>query len=139
MLMKKTRLLAVAAAVLGAMLLVLALTPLVFRDSIVARVKAEANQAVNARVDWRDAGLSLLGDFPNLTLRLDDLSIAGTGRFAGDTLARMRRLQLVLDLGSVVRSVWGGGRIVVRSVALERPVVSLLALEDGTANWDIVK
>jgi len=47
---------------------------------------------------------------------------------------------VVLDLGSVVGSVMGGtGPIVVRSVELDRPRMSLIKLEDGTANWDITK
>jgi len=86
-----------------------------------------------------DAGLSLFGDFPNLTLRLDDLSIAGKRLFAGDTLARIHRLDVVLDLGSVLRNYRGGDAIVVRSIELERPVIALKVLEDGSANWDITK
>jgi uncharacterized protein involved in outer membrane biogenesis len=85
-------------------------------------------------VDWRNASLSLFGNFPNLTLRLDDLSAVGVGRFEGDTLAAVRQLRVVLDLFSVLRR-----PIVVRAVELDRPRLSLVALEDGTANWDITK
>lgn len=137
---KRTRIL-VAAGTLLVVLPIIALVtlPLLFRDRIVARVKSEANQSVNARVNWRDAGLTLFRDFPNLTLRLDDFTVAGTGRFAGDTLAAVRRLQVVLDLGSVLGSVRRGEPIVVRSVELDRPRLALRVLEDGTANWDITK
>jgi hypothetical protein len=111
-----------------------------FGDRIATRVKAEANRSLNARVDWRAAGLGLFRHFPNLTLRLDDLTAVGVDRFEGDTLASVRHLRVVLDLASVARSVLGGSEpIVVRAVELDRPRVSLLALEDGTANWDITK
>ena len=136
---KRTKILAGLGALLVAPLAALAVLPILFRDRIVARAKAEINQTVDARVDWRDAGLGLFHDFPNLTLRLDDLSIAGARRFAGDTLAKVRRLQVVLDLKSVLRNVRGGAPIVVRSIELERPLLSLKVLEDGTANWDITK
>src|SRR5207244_9272129 len=33
----------------------------------------------------------------------------------------------------------GGGPIVVRTVELDQPRLRLIALEDGTANWDITK
>ena len=129
-----------AGAFLGILLLVLVLVPTLFGGRIAARVKTEVNQAVDARVDWRDAGLTLFRNFPNLTLRLDDLTIAGVGRFQGDTLASIRHLRVVLDLASAVRSALGGsGPIVVRAVELDRPGVRLIALEDGTANWDIMK
>ena len=136
---KRTKILAGAASLLVLLLVALATLPFLFRDRIVARVKAEVNRAVEARVDWRDAGLSLFGDFPNLTLRLDDLSIAGKGLFAGDTLARIHRLGVVLDLGSVLGNYRRGDAIIVRSIELERPVIALKVLEDGSANWDITK
>jgi hypothetical protein len=47
---------------------------------------------------------------------------------------------VALSLPSVLRNVLGGGNpIVVRAVELDQPRLSLVALEDGTANWDITK
>ena len=135
----RTKILVGAGTVIIVLLVALATLPLLFSDRIATRVKTEVNSALAARVDWRDAGLSLFGDFPNLTLRLDDLSIAGTRLFAGDTLAKIHRLGVVLDLGSVLRNYRGGDAIVVRSIALERPVIALKVLDDGSANWDITK
>ena len=135
----RTKILVGAGTVIIVLLVALATLPLLFSDRIATRVKTEVNSALAARVGWRDAGLSLFGDFPNLTLRLDDLSIAGTRLFAGDTLARIHRLGVVLDLGSVLRNYRGGDAIVVRSIALERPVIALKVLDDGSANWDITK
>src|SRR6185503_8530508 len=111
----RTKILVGAGTVIVVLLVALGALPFLFAGRIAARVKAEVNSAVEARVDWRDAGLSLFGDFPNLTLRLDDLSIAGKRLFAGDTLARIHRLGVVLDLGSVLRNYRGGDAIVVRS------------------------
>lgn len=136
---KRTRILVVLAILLVVPLVGLAVLPMLFRDRIVERVKAEANSTIEARVDWRDASLALFRDFPNLTLRLDDFTLAGTGRFAGDTLAAVKRLQVVLDLASVLRNIRRGEPIIVRSVELDRPALSLRVLEDGTANWDIAK
>ena len=117
----------------------LAVVPFLFRDRIVARVKAAVNDAVNARVEWKDAGITFFHDFPNLTLRLDDLGVTGVGRFQGDTLLAIPRFRLVLGLGSVVESLRGSGPLVVRSVELDRPLARLLVLPDGTANWDILR
>jgi hypothetical protein len=120
--------------------LILVLLPALFGGRIAERVKAEVNRSVEARVDWRDAGLGLFRNFPNLTLRLDGLTVVGVGRFEGDTLASVRRLGVVLDLASAVRNALGGSDpIVVRAVELDRPRAALVMLEDGTANWDIMK
>jgi hypothetical protein len=134
------RILAVVGAFLALIIVLLVLLPMLFGDRIASRAKAAVNQAVNARVDWRAAGLGLLRNFPNLTLRLDDLTVVGIGKFEGDTLAVVRQLRVVLDLASVLRNVVGGSSpVVVRGVELDRPRLSLVALEDGSANWDITK
>jgi len=127
------------AAVIGTLLLLLVLLPFLFRDRIAARMQAEIAKSVNARVKWGGVGLSILRDFPNVTLRLNDLSVTGVQRFAGDTLVAMQQFRIVLDLGSVLRNVRHGDAIVVREVEMQRPVARLLVLEDGAANWDIVR
>ena len=138
---RPTRILALAGALIALLLALLVILPLLFRDRIAQRVKVEVNRSLDARVDWRDIGLTFFRDFPNLTLRLDDVTVAGTRRFEGDTLASIRHLGVVLDLASVVGSVLGGGgkAIVVRSIELDQPRLSLIKLEDGAANWDITK
>jgi hypothetical protein len=133
------RILIAIGAVLALLLALLLALPLLFRDRIAQRVKAAVNQNVNARVDWRDVGLSFFHDFPNLTLTLDDLTTVGVGKFQGDTLAAVRHFRVVLDLASVLGNVTAGRPIVVRALELEQPRLSLIALEDGTANWDITK
>jgi hypothetical protein len=136
---RPTRILAAVGAVILLLLALLLVLPLLFRDRIAQRAKLEANRNLDARVDWRDVGLTFFRDFPNLTLTLDDLTAAGVGRFQGDTLAAVRHLRVVLDLASVLGNLTAGRPIVVRAVELERPRLSLIALEDGTANWDITK
>ncbi|HEX6815685.1 MAG TPA: AsmA-like C-terminal region-containing protein [Gemmatimonadaceae bacterium] len=126
-------------APIGVVLVLLAVLPFLFRDRIAQRVQQEVNDDVNARVAWRGVGLSFFRHFPNLSLTLDDLSAAGVGRFEGDTLAAVSHLRVVLDVTSVVGNVLGGTPLVVRAIELDQPRVHLLALEDGTANWNITK
>ena len=136
---RPTRILAAVGAVIMLLLALLLVLPLIFRDRIAQRAKLEANRNLDARVNWRDVGLSFFHDFPNLTLTLDDLTAAGVGRFQGDTLAAVHHLRVVLDLASVLGNLTAGRPIVVRAVELDQPRLSLIALEDGTANWDITK
>ena len=136
---RRTRILAWAGGLIALLLVLLLALPLLFRGTIERRLKTAINDGVNARVDWRDLGISLFRNFPNLTVTLDDLTTVGVDKFQGDTLAAVRHLRVVLDLASVLGNVTGGRPIVVRAVELERPRLRLLALEDGTANWDIAK
>jgi uncharacterized protein involved in outer membrane biogenesis len=138
--MRLPRKLALAFAAFAATAVILLVTvPLLFRGRIEKRLKSQINSAVDARVAWGDVGISALRDFPNVTLALDDVSIAGVRRFQGDTLVKVQRFRLVLDLASVVRNLRGRGQIVVREVELARPVVRLRVLKDGTANWNIAR
>jgi uncharacterized protein involved in outer membrane biogenesis len=136
---RRTRLLAWAGGIVAILLALLLIMPLLFRGTIERRVKTAVNENVNARVDWRDLGLSFFRHFPNLTLTLDDLTAVGVGKFQGDTLAAVRHLRVSLDLASVLGSVTAGRPIVVRAVELDQPRLSLVALEDGSANWDITR
>jgi hypothetical protein len=137
---RSTRILAILGALLALVLVLLLVLPFLFRDRIAERVKTAVNQNVNARVDWSDVGLSFFRHFPNLTLTLDGLTAVGVDRFQGDTLAAVRHLRVSLSLPSVLKNVMGGsGPVVVRTVELDQPRLSLIALEDGTANWNITR
>jgi hypothetical protein len=136
---RSSRIAAVAATSVTVVLVLLAVLPLFFGDRIAQRVQVEVNRNVNARVSWRHAGLSFFRNFPDLSLTLDDLSIAGVGRFQHDTLAMMPHFRVVLDLGSVLRNMRGNAPLVIRAVQLDRPRLALITLEDGAVNWDITK
>ncbi|HZD04189.1 MAG TPA: hypothetical protein VE173_04700, partial [Longimicrobiales bacterium] len=100
----RRRVLVAEGVALGSVLAVLILVPLFFGGPIAERVRAGIDGAVAARVDWGGFGLTLFRDFPNPTVRLDDLTVIGVDRFEGDTLAAVGSFRLSLDLGSVVRA-----------------------------------
>ncbi|HET7458199.1 MAG TPA: hypothetical protein VFJ74_11155, partial [Gemmatimonadaceae bacterium] len=138
--MRSPRKIAIALVALVATTLVaLVVVPFLFRDRIASRLKAEIGRSVAARVNWSGVGLNALSDFPNLSLGLDRVSVVGVKPFEGDTLVSARHVGLVLDLGSVVRYLRSGDRIVVREIELAQPRVKLRVLADGAANWDIVR
>jgi hypothetical protein len=129
----------IIAALVVLVLVLLVAVPLLFQDKIAQRVKLALNRNLNAEVDWHATHLSLFRNFPHLTLSLDDLTSVGVERFQGDTLAQVRHLGVILDLGSVVGSVLSGKPIVVRGVDLDQPRLSLIKLPDGSANWNITR
>ena len=136
---RRRKILAAVAGTFVLLLLALALTPLLFRGRIEARVKTAIARSINARVDWRSLDLGLLRTFPNFSLRVHDLNVTGVGPFARDTLVSVPEFRLLLDLGSVFRNVRGRGPLIVRSIELQRPRALLLVLENGAANWDIAR
>jgi uncharacterized protein involved in outer membrane biogenesis len=124
---------------LGILLLLLLvfiiIAPFIFKGKIIAFVKEEVNKQLNAKVDFGDFDLSLLRSFPNFSLRIDKISVANTGEFAGDTLFSVKTLSATVDLMSVIK----GEQYKIRSIVLDSPRIMAEALANGKTNWDITK
>jgi hypothetical protein len=131
--MKKA--LIIIGSVLGVLLLLLILIPVIFKDEIFRKVDEQLAKSVNADVNYNPDKLSLsvLRNFPHATAGLEDFSIVGKDRFAGDTLLAADEFKIVINLGSVLF----GDKMKIRAIELERPFIQVLVLEDGTANYDI--
>lgn len=113
--------------------LLLLILPFAFKGKIVELIKSEANKNIKAEVNFSDVDLSLIRNFPNLSVSIDDLSVIGVEPFAGDTLAYMQALNLTLDVMSVIK----GDQIQIKKIQLNKPNINVLVLEDGRANYDI--
>ena len=109
--------------------------PLIFKDDIIKLVKAEANNQVNAELDFGDISLSLFKNFPDFTLSIDDITVKNRAPFEGVTMAEIASVELSLDLMSVIK----GEKIQINTVGLKSPRLHIIVLPDGTANYDIAK
>ncbi|MDF1559266.1 MAG: AsmA-like C-terminal region-containing protein [Bacteroidales bacterium] len=109
--------------------------PLAIRDKIRERVETGINGMVDARVSFSNYKLSLIRSFPNAAFTLDDLLVTGIDEFSDDTLASVESFGLVFNL----MSLFGDKGYEIRSVTVERPMVNAIVLENGMANWDIMK
>lgn len=110
--------------------------PFFFKDKIFVKVKEAINKELNAKVDFKDVDISLLRHFPKISVRLEGLDVKGVGDFDGVTLMRTDGLDLALNFWSVWR---GGNPYEVNSVHLEKPFINVVALSDGSANYNITK
>ena len=121
---------------LGAIIALLFVLPFLFKGKIVSAVKEAANNNLNAKVSFNDdISLSLLRNFPNLSLGIDNLKVVGVDSFAQDTLIDAKNIRLVLDLASV----WKGETIVIRKIAINDARAQVIFLKSGAANFDITK
>lgn len=108
--------------------------PIVFKDKIEAAVKDEVNKQLNATVNWGEWDITLLKSFPDLTVEINDVSVANQAPFEGIELARIARLIATVDIKSVFCD-----RIDIKRIGLEKPRIHVKVLADGRANWDIAK
>src|SRR5665647_207356 len=81
---KKPGLIIVAA--LATLVLALVILPLAFEGKIIKKVKQMANESLNAKLDFKKVEVSLFRSFPQLDVRLNDLTITGINEFDGKPL-----------------------------------------------------
>ncbi len=121
---------------LGAIIALLFVLPFLFKGKIVSAVKEAANKNLNAKVSFNDdISLSLLRNFPNLSLGIDNVKVVGVDSFALDTLIDAKNIRLVLDLASV----WKGETVVIRKIAINDARAQIVFLKSGAANFDLTK
>jgi hypothetical protein len=113
----------------------LLIIPTLFKDNLLDYSKKLINEQVNAKVDFADLNLSFLSSFPNLSISLEKLSVIGVDKFADDTLASIRTINLSVNWWDFLFE----GNIDVRKIGIEHPHLYAKVLNDGTANWDIMK
>ncbi len=129
-----------ALKIVGILLLLLIVAaiaiPYFFKDRIVEAVKTDINKSINAKVDFADVSLSLFKSFPDFYFSLDQLSITGINEFEGYKLMEANRIELSLDLMSVIRS---AKPVEIHRISLQKPTINILVLKDGKSNYDILK
>ena len=121
----------VASLIFIAMIIV----PLIFKPQLVTLVKKEANNNINATLDFESIGLNLFESFPNVSFNIKRLTLINKLPFEGDTLLSASTFKSTLDLMSLVK----GKTVRIVSIVLDEPQIHLTALKDGTVNWNIIK
>ena len=116
------------------LLVALILAPIIFKQDIQDAIdkQLEANLNADAFYDTNGFDLALISTFPDLTVSIQNFGIRGIGNFEGDTLISVKEFSLSIDLLSVL-----GDEVSINSVGLDEPVINILVLEDGSANYDI--
>jgi len=109
--------------------------PFLFKGRIVKLVKAEVNRNLEAKVEFKNVSLSLFRHFPQLSIGLEDISVAGIREFETDTLLSAERIDASVDLWSVI----SGSEMKIYGVYLQSPRIHALVNENGKANWEITK
>ena len=129
---KALKIIGITIVVLFAALLIL---PFAFQGKLVEIVKKEANEMLNAKLDFDKLNLSFIRNFPKATVSLQNLSLVGIGEFEGDTLVAADKISATVN----IMSLFGDSGFEISKVLLERPIVNAIVLQGGQANWNIMK
>ena len=109
--------------------------PIVFKDDIKAAIDKELASSVNADVvfDVDKFSLSLFRNFPNITAEMQDLGVINRAPFAGEVLFATEKFEVEVNLMDILF----GDQLRLKGISLVRPVINVLVMEDGRANYDI--
>lgn len=122
------------AIIIALLLAAIIVLPFAFKGKIKTAIKSAANENLTAVLDFSDVSLSLIRNFPNLTVTIDDFSLTGTDHFDGVKLIEAQEIRATVDLFSVF-----GDTIALREIGLNELRVDVRVLPDGRANYDIMK
>ena len=125
----------IAAIIVGVFIVLLIALPLAFRGKIAELVKTEGNKMLNAEFDFASLDISLIRHFPQASLTLEDFWLKGKGEFERDTLVQAGELTATVNLFSL----FGDSGYDISRIYIEDTRLHAIVLEDGRANWDVMK
>jgi len=115
-------------------LLLLVLTPFIFKDRLALVVKNTANESLTSKLDFSEMEVSFLKHFPHFTLTLNNFSLMSGAPFSHDTLLSAREVSFGVNLSSLI-----SGPITITRVYVNQGNVLVEYNEEGMANYDVVK
>lgn len=111
--------------------------PVIFKDDIRKALDDTMAENLNATVyyDVDAFSLSLIKNFPDITVSMGSFGVVGIDEFENDTLASIGTFLVTVDLMSAI----SGDQIIVEEILLDQPEILVLVLPNGKANYDIAK
>lgn len=120
-------------SLLGLFLLIL-IIPELFEDQIAEIVKKEANIYLKAQLEFEDLDISMIRNFPRISVALGDVTIVGRNEFEADTLLAAGEVGAAINLLSIF-----GENYEISKILVEDTRINAILGRSGAANWDIVK
>ncbi|MCU0376413.1 MAG: AsmA family protein, partial [Chitinophagaceae bacterium] len=120
--------------VLGVAITLLFLLPELFPGFVARKIKTFANAAIEGKLEFRKARLSVIRHFPSLTLSLVDFSLTGSAPFANDTLLAGKELAFGIDLRTLFSE-----KLSINQFFLTNALINIQVDSLGKANYNVVK
>jgi len=117
------------------LIIALILIPIFFKDQIKDLVIEEVNKNLNAELSLGDFDLTFLSTFPNMTVELNDTKLKGINEFKDVELMNVKQFVAHVDFWSVI----GGEQVEIDEIHLKEPSFDVRVMNNGLANYDIVK
>ena len=122
---------------LAVIIILLAVTPYLFKDKIQSMIAKTINENVNATVTFDNVGLSLFRNFPKASLTIDELTIINHAPFKGDTLFYSEKINLKMRIGEIFKG--ESETLDINSISAINSNLNIRMNQNGLGNFDIAK
>ncbi len=119
------------------LLLILVSTPFIFKDKIVQMVNNTINNNINANVTFTDANLSLIKNFPLVSLTANNIVVANKAPFKNDTLFKTQELSIALKLTELFKK--PNEALSINNIAARNGDINIIFNKEGLGNFDVAK
>jgi hypothetical protein len=107
--------------------------PYLFKGKLLELAKNQINKNSTAKTDFSDLDISFFRSFPKVSIALENPQIVGTGEFALDTLFSAKKIDVAVDLMSIIK----GSEYKIYNIDLEEPRIHAIVHKNGKTNWKI--
>ncbi|MBL4643840.1 MAG: AsmA family protein, partial [Flavobacteriaceae bacterium] len=122
---------------LAILVIILAVTPYLFKDKIQSMIAKTINENINATVTFDNVGLSLFRNFPKASLTIDELTIVNEAPFKGDTLFYAEKINLKMSIGELFKD--ASETLDVHSISTISSNLNIRINKKGVGSFDIAK
>lgn len=121
--------------VLACILVLMIVLPYAFRGKIKEMVITEGNKMLRAQFNFGNLDISLFKNFPKASITLNHFWLKGVGEFENDTLVKAKEVTAAINIFSLL----GNNSYDISKISIEDTYLKAIILENGKANWDIMK
>ncbi len=133
----KKKVLKITVITLLVLIAIVVAIPLFLQGKIEQIIKDKVNNSINATLDFEDASLSLLKNFPNANVELTNISLVNKAPFEGDTLFSSGNIELTMSIKELFKS--ADEPIVIQKFNVDKAKLNIKVDENENANYDIAK
>ena len=124
----------IVVVILILMLTALITIPYLFKKEIQETIIKEVNNTINASFSFKSVSLSLLSNFPDATIQLEETLISNYAPFENDTLVFVQNIEVKTSVANLLSR-----KLVLDNFAISNANIYLKTNENNISNYNIVK
>lgn len=121
-------------SLVGSIALALTIVPKVYHEELEKMALEKINGQVKAKVSFAHLHASVWNNFPDLTIIIEDISVAPANRTAADTLLTASEISLSIDTWDFLVD----GHIGLKSISVKDPLVNAHVFRNGSNNFSLL-